>query len=90
MIRALAELRGEYDYDITPINRSYEKMICCTVGPLQFRDSLCILNDSLAKLIEDNRVGNLAEAFPILRERHPCCPTDADLDLLLRPSPTAP
>jgi hypothetical protein len=80
----LAELSAEYDHQLTPINKSSEKMISLKFGPLAFRDSLCLLSGSLSQLIDDFRVGvtDLAAAFPRMAESHPY--RHVGLDLLLR------
>ena len=87
VVRALAELSAEYDHQLTPINKSSEKMISLKFGPLAFRDSLCLLSGSLSQLIDDFRVGvtDLAAAFPRMAERHPY--RHVGLDLLLRKMP---
>ena len=88
VIRALAELSAEYpDYTLAPINKSSEKMIALRYGPLSFRDSLCLIQGSLGKLIDDFQAGvsDLAKVFHNMATRHPY--RHVGLDLLLRKMP---
>ena len=80
--RAIAQLRGEYDYQPIPVNKSSEKQLALTFGPLQFRDSLALMNGSLGKLIEDSRKGckDLRTVFPTLATHH-CCKDAEDFGL---------
>ena len=88
MSRAISEISSAYpQYEASPINKSSEKMMALRFGPLSFRDSCCLLSDSLAKLIEDKREGvaDLRLAFPMTAMHHPY--RHVGLDTLLRKMP---
>ena len=77
LLRALAQIPSKRMPQV--INKSAEKQLCCTWEGLQFRDSMCLLTGSLAKLMHDTRKSSGLEAFPLMAERHPY---RGNLDLL--------
>jgi hypothetical protein len=77
LLRALAQIPSKRMPQV--INKSAEKQLCCTWEGLQFRDSMCLLTGSLAKLMADTRKSSGLEAFPLMAERHPY---RGNLDLL--------
>jgi hypothetical protein len=85
VIRALAEVTADFpDYHLDPICKSSEQMLALKYGPLSFRDSLCLIQGSLGKLIEDFSADG-TQVFQNMATRHPY--RHVGLDLLLRKMP---
>ena len=62
LLRALAQIPSKRMPQV--INKSAEKQLCCTWEGLQFRDSMCLLTGSLAKLMHDTRKSSGGGGLP--------------------------